>query len=609
AGEDWKQDSADSPSAVSHPDWIEAMVLLDPTTFETASLPDKIAIEATEFGSEKPRPVTFDPGPGWHRINLDNIDPIAPPGSQNPTNDALERIRLVLSNPTDREQIARLMFEKTQRGIRQRIGTPVTGISAILRDTDGNPTGIPVQLSKNWHNHAEASVHSGQWFHGISRLRLPPKSRAELELTIAYGHWGGVPAASHAQLSLIGWGGNQLWDQSAIGSWGESICFEPEQVQRGCSVLDVRPLLVFSKKDRKKWGWTNNVGGGDFFRLFNEAGKRFPHRAMRTTYHRQGPCLTEVKYAGKIADGMKHSATVSLGRTDDIVRGTYRIRLDVEKPVEFSRFVIFQVGSDTYNSTAERKLAYGNETGLIHERNTEWGSNVYRTEPAELTGRIPWVSLHEGVPQVHAEGGPIANRGFVIRSWEARLGGTDAAPWIAERGLEFGGNSSSTADLVPPPAVTRLEPGDFVEATIEHVVLPQFGGDYYGPNDALRAALAKHENTWRMVHREAVGNDREIKTSTGELILRFPDIRIAAASDSAEFTLTGGLGYVPVTISGLSTHRDFVLLVDGKPVDQSVHGNDFWQADFDSKSKTWSRTWSLPVTDKNPRHIQLETNQ
>ncbi|NNE90578.1 MAG: LamG domain-containing protein, partial [Verrucomicrobiales bacterium] len=31
AGRDWKQDSGDSPSAVTHPDWIKAMVLLDPT--------------------------------------------------------------------------------------------------------------------------------------------------------------------------------------------------------------------------------------------------------------------------------------------------------------------------------------------------------------------------------------------------------------------------------------------------------------------------------------------------------------------------------------------------------------------------------------------------
>ena len=67
------------------------------------------------------------------------------------------------------------------------------------------------------------------------------------------------------------------------------------------------------------------------------------------------------------------------------------------------------------------------------------------------------------------------------------------------------GADTSTVDLLPPPGVTRLEPGDFVEATIEHVIMPQFAADYYGPNEALRAALGQWENTWRMIHREAVG--------------------------------------------------------------------------------------------------------
>ena len=217
----------------------------------------------------------------------------------------------------------------------------------------------------------------------------------ELELTLAYGHWGGVAAASHAQLCLIGWGSNQLWDQSALGAWGESICYEPDQVQANCTITDVRPAMVRSDGKEERWGWTSNVGGGDFFRLFDPAGNRVAHAAMRTTYHRQGPCLTEVTYAGRIGAGITHATTVSLARTDDIVRGVYRLRLDVNKATDFSRFVIFQIGADTYNSTRERKMALGNESGLVKEWDTQWGGNTYRTAPMECTGRIPWASLHE----------------------------------------------------------------------------------------------------------------------------------------------------------------------------------------------------------------------
>lgn len=585
-------------------DWQEVSLAFDPRSL-VAEKKSPVVVNASEFGTGKERPVDFDAALGWHRVNLDGIEPIPPPGGENPSNDAIERVKLTLSNPTEHEQIARLMFEKATRGIRQRIGTPITGVSAMLRDKEGNPTGIPVQLSKNWHNEPEGGVYAGQWFHGISQLRLPAKAEIELELVLAYGHWGGVAAASHSQLCLIGWGSNQLWDQSAMGAWGESICYEPDQAQASCVITDVRPLMVRAMGEGKPWGWTSNVGGGDFFRFFDPTGERVFPRAVRTTYHKQGPCLTEVTYAGHLGKEMTQSATVSLARTDDLVRGVHHLRLDVTAAIDFSRFVLFQIGADTYNSTTERKMAVGNETGVIKEWNTQWGGDTYRTAPMECAGRMPWVSMHEGVARDNPEGGAIANRGIVIRAWKSRLGGKDAAPWVAEHGLTRHAKDSSTLDLVPPPGITRLEPGDFIEATIEHVIMPQFAKDYYGPNEALRTALAKDENTWRMIHREAAGNERRVEMKTGALERTFPAITISTADDTAEFTLAGGLGYVPVTFEGLSRPDGFTLLIDGQPLNQAVHGKDFWQTDYDAISGTWTRTYNVPTDDAKMQRIRL----
>ncbi len=44
----------------------------------------------------------------------------------------------------------------------------------MLRDPNGEPTGLPVQLSKNWHNRPEGGEFAGQWFHGFSQVRLAP---------------------------------------------------------------------------------------------------------------------------------------------------------------------------------------------------------------------------------------------------------------------------------------------------------------------------------------------------------------------------------------------------------------------------------------------------
>ena len=599
----------------SNSDWHEVSLALDPVSFEPDGLTNAVSVQAVELPSGVARPVDSDAVRGWHCVNLDGIEPIVPPGGPEKSNDAIERVRLVLSNPTDHEQTMRLLFEKNASGFCQRIGAAITGMSAILRDADGHPTGIPVQLSKNWHNRPEGGVYAGMWFHGFTQCRLPPQAKVELELVLVYGHWGGVAAASHAQLCLIGWGSNQLWDQSAVGSWGESICYEPDQVQAQCSVLDVRPLMVRSMAAGQPWQWTNNVGGGDFFRFFDSSGQRVPHARMRTAYERYGPCWTEVTYAGRVGDGIEHSATVSLARTDDIVRGTYRLRLDVSKPVDFSRFVIFQIGADTYSYTGERKMAIGDETGLVREWSMQWGGDTYRTEPRECAGRVPWVSLHDAVSRADTEAASPgqsgsraawANRGVVIRSWNAVLGGKSAAPWMAEHGVKARGEDTSTVDILPPPGVKRLQPGDFVEATFEHVIVPQFAADYYGPNQALRAALGQWENTWRMVHREAVGNDRRVEMKTGTLENLYPAICIGTVNDAAQFTLTGGLGYVPITFTGLTSPRGHRLVLDNQPVNQAVHGSDFWQTDYDPAAKRWSQTYNLPVSGDAPHTIRLE---
>jgi hypothetical protein len=590
----------------SAPEWHEVALALDPVSFQPSEPASTVNVQASELTSGDARPVNYDATRGWHRVSLDGIEPILPPGGKEKQNDAIERVKLVLANPTDREQIARLLFEKTSGGFRQRIGAAVTGVSAMLRDMDGQPTGIPVQLSKNWHTRPEGDVYSGLWFHGLSQVRLPPKAKVELELTLAYGHWGGVAAASHAQLCLIGWGSNQLWDQSALGSWGESICYEPDQAQAQAGILDVRPVMVRSVNNDAQWGWTNNVGGGDFYRLFDPAAKRvFPGR-MRTTYARHGPCLTEVTYAGRTGETLEHSATVSLARTDDMVRGIYRLRLDVKKETAFSRFVIFQIGGDTYSYTSERRMALGNENGLVREWDTQWGGDQYKTEPAECKGRIPWISLHEA--KENGKGGAMANRGIIIRKWKAVLGGKEAAPWAAERGVK----ATSTIDIIPPPGVRQFLPGDFVEATIEHVIVPQFAKDYYGPNASLRAALEKDQNTWKMIQREAVGYDRQVTERQGTVERLWPAVHIRADQNGrAEFSLTGGLSHVPVTIADLKDFRRPLLEFcnpDGAwtKVDQSVHGNDFWQTDYEAASKTWALTFNVPCETPGDARVARE---
>ena len=544
---------------------------------------------------------------GWYTIKLRNDGDIADYAES--SNHRIERVSVSIENPGPGQRMLRLNFAKDGRVF------GITGISAILRDLDGNPLGVPVQLSKNWHSGGttdQSRRYEGPWFHGLVMLTVPAGGKIDFEYTSVNAFWGMLPAASHAQLCLVGWGSNQLWDQAAIGSWGESLCFEPDQGQMGGAVLDTRPLMVWGMGNapQKKWGWTNNVGGADFLVYYDRSGKKQANSRMKTMVRRNGPNLTEVTYAGTSFDQkIDLEYTVSLYRTDDMTRGIYRFRYDIRDKVEFGKLVLFQCGGYDYSYTGERKFAYGNEEGLLKEWDTQWGGYIYRTDTMELTGEIPWVSMHEAVKR-GTDYGAWANRGIVVRQWEAKLGGQKTSPWIAEIGANVRGVDTSLVDFLPPEGVKALLPGDYVEAEFVHVITPQYAADYYGPNENLRQALLTGENTWRMIFREAVGNDLDVKVKRGGVLERSYPIYIRSKGGAVIFTVTGGLGYVPVTIGNLNDYRGYQLehKVDGNwiELDQSYDGKDYWQADFEPQTQRWELTYSLALDTPKDERITHE---
>ncbi len=517
-------------------------------------------------------------------------------------------MKLKLQNLDDHESVVRLLLAKDDSF------AGVTGMTPMIRDVDGFPTGLAVQVSKNWHQATGRSLlYQGPWFHGFTLLRLPPRSQVELEFVLTYARWGGVPAASHAQLCLVGWGTNQRWDQAALGSWGESITYDPDICLNRSMIDDVRPLMVWGMNQSKaKWSWTNNVGGGDFLVYVDPNGKRQYLTRMRTWYASHGPNLTDVTYAGVSADGaIAARLNVQTSRSDDINRAIHRIRYDLLKPAPFRRLAFYQVGADNYNDHQFTTLARGDATGLIEKWKPPRGGGRYSRAGIACNGETPWFSLH-GAINGDQKGGAWANRGLVVRKWNARLGGQPVpAPTVAVFGTE-NGPPSANIELTPPPGLSVLQPGDFVAAVLELVIMPVSAADYYGPNAALSAALRTGGNTWKMLLREAAGNALSVETVRGSAVNSWPVVISVDARDSAEVVLHGGLGYVPVTFGRLSSYRGYELWRDDgqgpRRVDQAIHGRDFWQTDFDPASRTWSLSYNLPVDTKDdrPGRVRLE---
>jgi hypothetical protein len=55
--------------------------------------------------------------------------------------------------------------------------------------------------------------------------------------------------------------------------------------------------------------------------------------------------------------------------------------------------------------------------------------------------------------------GPWANRGLVIRSWKARLGGKDAPPFASVYGTMAAKIPSAALELSAPQDLKQLQPG------------------------------------------------------------------------------------------------------------------------------------------------------
>jgi hypothetical protein len=150
--------------------------------------------------------------------------------------------------------------------------------------------------------------------------------------------------------------------------------------------------------------------------------------------------------------------------------------------------------------------------------------------------------------------------------------------------------------LVPPPTVTSFHPGDEIEMLLEVVVLPKTNGDYYGPNQNFQAALAQFENTYNLLYREVSGNHVNASSPINAVSTDYP-ITVTTQNNTALLELEGGLAYVPVVFSGLDNVSNPVLwrAVDScwEIVDQSVHGKDFWQADYKAEQQTFDLTFNV----------------
>jgi hypothetical protein len=496
----------------------------------------------------------------------------------------------------------------------------ITGLSVQLWDTETmQATGIPLQISKNWHSGSTAAYwagYDGYWWTATALLHIPPSSSIALSLAYNVERYGNIPAWSHAQLSIVGYSDRWLWEEAALGTGGENICFDPLGTHTRAMITDVRPKLFDGE-------WKENVGGGDFLHFFGNSGEYQYLKELDPQLHSSGPCLSNASYTSITNDeSIRSRIQVSGARTDDLVRVFFNVRFDVEKDVDFARMVFFQIGSETYNYKAlHDDFVIGHSGGEISdtvERTCTGGtskssSDMYTGGPLRerMDGVAPWwVSMGNNANDEYLDTTSmvVGDEGLVIRNFEATLGGVrEDAPSYSVLCDKF--------ELGTPSGLRNLEKGDYVEMDLEYLILPRKGDEYAlaesNADSFTLSNILPDMETWERVRAQAMGHLNVSAKFYSTVESHYP-IRISATggNDQALFEVQGSaLGFVPIVISNLSTSsipvdgahglwykalcdEEFTLLNQGNSYD-----NDFWQANYDRVSMTYEIVYNLEIFD------------
>ena len=472
----------------------------------------------------------------------------------------------------------------------------ITGLCPILCDEHGVPTGIPVQLSKNWHYKK-----MGAYLRAYALLPAT-KGKTTYKLRIAYGYYGTLPSASHGQLSLVGYGGNGRWDQLAIGCWGETYCMDLDMSLVDVTVTDVRMLMARNKLNGEKWTWTDAGWGGDWLNIKDDKNRKHYFNGIKTAYHAHGPCLTEVNYSGSYgAQKEAHfNATVRTLRTNDYARTFTTMKYQFNKKVRTNGW-LFKMGRTGGYTTPQ--IAYGNKAGLIkqHQVRPDIKHGETFIHKNTLSGKGPWWVSFPGATHHNDKDWGTGYRALVIRSYKATIGGKEYHnPSVSFPAFRSPAKGKPNLDfiLTAPKGIMHFHPNDTIEFEVEWITLPRNADDYYGTNETFRQHVKQNPSSWKTTHREAIGNDLTVNITGGKLLHNYPII-IQSNKPTVKVEITGGVGYVPIRFEGLTSATGYTLyqVINGKEIklDQSVHKNDFWQTDYDTKTKTYKRTYNLPL--------------
>ena len=150
---------------------------------------------------------------------------------------------------------------------------------------------------------------------------------------------------------------------------------------------------------------------------------------------------------------------------------------------------------------------------------------------------------------------------------------------------------------LPVECSNIIEKGSKVRLVIEYDVLPN-SNTYYGPSNYIQ--LTKEVmGTATEFYQQVFGGKLEINVTDGHLVSAYPLNIYSKKDDTISFNLSGGLGYTPLLIDGLSSYKGYKLQmkVNGEfvDIDQSSQGykKDFYQCYYNERTDKYQLGYNI----------------
>ena len=412
-------------------------------------------------------------------------------------------------------------------------------------------------------------------------------------------------------------GHSARWEQLAVGCWGETFCMDVELDCVRNTITDIRALMCRNGARGKCWAWTDAGWGGDWLHVQNRQGNKFLPIGLKTAYISQGPCLTEVHYDAFYGSQREVDTQIRVRtcQADDYARTftklTYKFNHDnFNHQVNLMTYFFMLGGGNEY---ATPSVAFGDaHEGLQEDRGLpRYPPGKILMQQTKLKGKGPWwISYHTQNFQIQ-NGMGKAWRGLVIRSYRAKFGSTVVdSPSISflSTPTKSASHSNMALLITPPKEITKFSKNDTVELEVELITIPLNRNHYYGPNVQFAQHLTHNPQSWKTVLREAKGNDIKVTKITPSntvvkqsypLILELQNDGTIHFSIVSSSTTDGAIGALPIRFENISNYHGYKLvqLVGNKeiPFEPNVHGNDYWQTDYNESTRKYSMTVNVPM--------------